>query len=177
MHIYRLNIHFKIKTKQNKTKTYLPLSTGYLLVGLVVTITLKDTVLQVPRVCAVMRLFSGSQYAELEGVHLSEMTQSEDSTEEEPQYSQSICTISSTPLELLSPCSGLPADTDLHRARTSETYWPSQQDTKLFATHQLLIYTSEVFKCSNTQWSEFICALNVKLNCKTELFLMFIPHV
>ncbi|XP_040887770.1 potassium channel, subfamily K, member 7 [Toxotes jaculatrix] len=80
------------------------LTTCYLLVGLVVLITLKDTVLQVPQVCAVMRLFSGPQHAELEG---------EEDCEEEPQYSQSICTISSTPLELRSPCS------DPQRTRTS----------------------------------------------------------
>lgn len=73
-------------------------STGYLLVGLVVIITFKETVLQVPRVSAVMRLFSGPQYAELEGVHLSELTLTEESCEEEPQYSQSICTVSSTQL-------------------------------------------------------------------------------
>ncbi|KAJ4936983.1 hypothetical protein JOQ06_001567 [Pogonophryne albipinna] len=78
------------------------LTTCYLLGGLVVIITLKDTLLQVPRVCAVIRLFSGPQYAELEGLHLSELTLSEEE-EEEAQYSQSICTISSTPLELMSP--------------------------------------------------------------------------
>ncbi|XP_073330758.1 potassium channel, subfamily K, member 7 [Pagrus major] len=94
------------------------LTTCYLLVGLVVIITLKDTVLQVPRVCAVIRLFSGPQYAELEGFHLNELTLSEDYAEEEPQYSQSICTISSTPLELLSPCSAPPADTKLHKTTT-----------------------------------------------------------
>ncbi|KAK5848689.1 hypothetical protein PBY51_006282 [Eleginops maclovinus] len=75
----------------------------YLLAGLVVIITFKDTVLQVPRVCAVIRLFSGPQYAELEGVHLSELTLSEEICEEEPHYSQSICTVSSTPLELMRP--------------------------------------------------------------------------
>nr|XP_040037350.1 potassium channel, subfamily K, member 7 [Gasterosteus aculeatus aculeatus] len=74
------------------------LTTCYLLVGLVVIITFKETVLQVPRVSAVMRLFSGPQYAELEGVHLSELTLTEESCEEEPQYSQSICTVSSTQL-------------------------------------------------------------------------------
>ncbi|XP_054457045.1 potassium channel, subfamily K, member 7 [Anoplopoma fimbria] len=79
------------------------LTTCYLLVGLVVIITFKDTVLQVPRVCAVMRLFSGPRYAELEGVHLSELTLSEEHCEEEAQYSQSICTVSSTPLELTGP--------------------------------------------------------------------------
>ncbi|XP_033961693.1 potassium channel, subfamily K, member 7 [Pseudochaenichthys georgianus] len=77
------------------------LTTCYLLGGLVVVITLKSTLLQVPRVCAVIRLFSGPQYAELEGLHLSELTLSEE--EEEAQYSQSICTVSSTPLELMSP--------------------------------------------------------------------------
>ncbi|KAL6118883.1 uncharacterized protein ACO6RY_03583 [Pungitius sinensis] len=75
------------------------LTTCYLLVGLVVIITFKETVLQVPRVSAVMRLFCGPQYAELEGLHLSELTLTEESCEEEPQYSQSICTVSSTPLE------------------------------------------------------------------------------
>ncbi|XP_010795198.1 potassium channel subfamily K member 1-like [Notothenia coriiceps] len=80
------------------------LTTCYLLGGLVVIITLKDTLLQVPRVCAVIRLFSGPQYAELEGLHLSELTLSEElCEEEEAQYSQSICTVSSTPLELMSP--------------------------------------------------------------------------
>lgn len=104
--LFFLDIHFEIETAICS-----PCSTGYLLVGLVVIITLKDTVLQVPQVCAVMRLFFGPQCAELEGVDLSEWTLSEDSTEEERQYSQSICTISSTPLELQSPCSGPPADT------------------------------------------------------------------
>ncbi|XP_069374937.1 potassium channel, subfamily K, member 7 [Paralichthys olivaceus] len=89
------------------------LTTWYLLVGLVVIITLKDTVLQVPRVRAVMRLFSGLHCAELEGIHLSELTLSEDNCEEEPQYSQSICTVSSTPLQLMSPCS------DFQRPRAS----------------------------------------------------------
>ncbi|XP_053272719.1 potassium channel, subfamily K, member 7 [Pleuronectes platessa] len=89
------------------------LTTWYLLVGLVVIMTLKDTVLQVPRVRAVMRHFSGLQYTELEGVHLSELTLSEDNCEEEPQYSLSICTISSIPLQLMSPCS------DFQRPRTS----------------------------------------------------------
>lgn len=107
MPVYRLNIHFK--TIKNRPP---PLSTGYLLVGLVVIITLKDTVLQVPWVCAVMGLFSGPQYAELEGIHLSEPMQSEDNTAEDHQYPQSICTISSTPLELLSPRPGPPADTE-----------------------------------------------------------------
>lgn len=86
-----------------KQENLSPSSTGYLLVGLVVIITFKDTVLQVPRVCAVMRLLSGPHYAELEGVHLSELTQNEEHCEEEPQYSQSICTVSSSPLELMSP--------------------------------------------------------------------------
>ncbi|KAM9335633.1 potassium channel, subfamily K, member 7 [Symphorus nematophorus] len=90
------------------------LTTCYLLLGLVVIITLKDTVLQVPWVCAVIRLFSGPHYAELDGVLLNELTLSEDVAEEEPQYSQSICTVSSTPLELLSPCSAPPADTNPH---------------------------------------------------------------
>uniref|UniRef100_A0A8C3ANM3 Potassium channel, subfamily K, member 7 n=1 Tax=Cyclopterus lumpus TaxID=8103 RepID=A0A8C3ANM3_CYCLU len=88
------------------------LTTCYLLVGLVVIITVKDTVLQVPRVCAVLRLFSGPHCAELEGVHLSELALSEEPCEEEPQYSQSICTVSSYPLELTGPAV---AD----RARTS----------------------------------------------------------
>ncbi|XP_031146365.1 potassium channel, subfamily K, member 7 [Sander lucioperca] len=86
------------------------LTTCYLLVGLVVIITLRDTVLQVPRICAVMRLFSGPQYAELEG-DLSELTLSEENCEDEVEYSQSICTISSTPLELMSPQSDRPAHT------------------------------------------------------------------
>ncbi|XP_068444437.1 potassium channel, subfamily K, member 7 [Clinocottus analis] len=85
------------------------LTTCYLLVGLVGIITFKDTVLQVPRVCAVLRLFSGPQYAELEGVHLNELTLSEEHCQEEPQYSQCICTVYSTPREL----------TVAHRARTS----------------------------------------------------------
>ncbi|XP_033507625.2 potassium channel, subfamily K, member 7 [Epinephelus lanceolatus] len=87
------------------------LTTCYLLVGLVVIITFKDTVLQVPQVCAVMRLFSGPHYTELKGVRLNELTLSEENCEEEPQYSQSVCTVSSTPLELMSPRS--------HRARPS----------------------------------------------------------
>lgn len=89
MHVDRLDIHFRT------------LSTGYLLVGLVVIITFKETVLQVPQVCEVMRLFSGLQYAELEGVRLNEVTLSEDNCEDEPQYSQSICTISSSQTGLL----------------------------------------------------------------------------
>uniref|UniRef100_UPI0037E78CE0 potassium channel, subfamily K, member 7 n=1 Tax=Semicossyphus pulcher TaxID=241346 RepID=UPI0037E78CE0 len=90
------------------------LTTCYLVVGLVVLITFKDTVLQVPQVCAALRLLSGPQYAELEGFHLNELTVSD--CEEEPQYSQSICTISSTPLQLLSPPSEQPAaDADQHR--------------------------------------------------------------
>ncbi|XP_068569763.1 potassium channel, subfamily K, member 7 [Cebidichthys violaceus] len=93
------------------------LTTCYLLVGLVVIITFKDTVLQVPRVCAVIRLFSGPQYAELEGVHLSELTLSEESCEEEPRYSQSICTVFSTPLQLTGPAVA-------HRARTSTPETP-----------------------------------------------------
>ncbi|XP_070786354.1 potassium channel, subfamily K, member 7 [Enoplosus armatus] len=94
------------------------LTTCYLLVGLVAIITLKDAAQQVPQVCAVIRLFCGPHYAELEGVRLNELTLSEDNCEEEPQYSQSICTISSTPLEP-SPCSDRPAVADLHRARAS----------------------------------------------------------
>ncbi|XP_028285351.1 potassium channel, subfamily K, member 7 [Parambassis ranga] len=74
------------------------LATCYLLVGLVLIITFKDTVLQVPQVRKVIRLLSGPHYAELDGVHLSEL--SEETCEEELQYSQSICTISSTPLDL-----------------------------------------------------------------------------
>ncbi|XP_044196919.1 potassium channel, subfamily K, member 7 [Thunnus albacares] len=81
------------------------LTTCYLLVGLVVLITFKETLLQVPQVRAVIRLFAGVQYAELEGVNLNELTLSEENCEEEPQYFSSICTISSTPLELMTPCS------------------------------------------------------------------------
>lgn len=76
-------------------------STGYLLVGLVVIITFKDTVLQAPQVCAVLKLFSSPRYSD--GLHLNELSQKEDHCEEEQSYSQSICTISSTPLELTSP--------------------------------------------------------------------------
>ncbi|XP_036967195.1 potassium channel, subfamily K, member 7 isoform X2 [Acanthopagrus latus] len=57
-------------------------------------------------------------YAELEGVHLDELTMSQDYAEEEPQYSQSICTISFAPLELPSPCSALPADIKYHKTTT-----------------------------------------------------------
>lgn len=105
--------YFKYNNNNNNKK-YLLLLIGYLVVGLVMTITLKDTVLQVPWVCALVKLFSGQQCVEVEGIHLNEITQSEDNPEEEPQYAQSICTISSTPLELFNPCSGLPAGTDLH---------------------------------------------------------------
>ncbi|XP_042367875.1 potassium channel, subfamily K, member 7 [Plectropomus leopardus] len=92
------------KTWAPTTKETLQLlTTGYLLVGLVVIMTLKDTVLQVPRVCAVIRLLSGPHYAELEGVHLNKLTVSEEHCEEEPQYSQFVCTVSSTPLELMRP--------------------------------------------------------------------------
>ncbi|XP_074479754.1 potassium channel, subfamily K, member 7 [Sebastes fasciatus] len=103
------------------------LTTCYLLVGLVVIITFKDTVQQVPRVCAVMRLFSGPQYAELEGVHhLSEMTLSEDSCEDEPQYSQSICTISSTPLELTGSPSHTEPETQLPKPPDRHSCTPNQ---------------------------------------------------
>ncbi|CAK6968620.1 potassium channel%2C subfamily K, member 7 [Scomber scombrus] len=87
------------------------LTTCYLLVGLVLLLTFKETILQVPRVRAVIRLFSGVQYAELEGVNLNELTLSEDTCEEEPQYFSSICTISSAPLQLMSPCSDLQRST------------------------------------------------------------------
>ncbi|XP_053199889.1 potassium channel, subfamily K, member 7 [Scomber japonicus] len=83
------------------------LTTCYLLVGLVLLLTFKETILQVPQVRAVIRLFSGAQYAELEGINLNEMTLSEDTCEEEPQYFSSICTVSSAPLQLMSPCSTL----------------------------------------------------------------------
>ncbi|KAM9425762.1 potassium channel, subfamily K, member 7 [Pholidichthys leucotaenia] len=83
------------------------LTTCYLLVGLVVIITYKDTVLQVPRVCAVIRLLSGPQCAELEGFHLDELTEDEENQEEEPRYSQSVCTVSSTPLEQMNHRPGL----------------------------------------------------------------------
>uniref|UniRef100_A0A3Q3KA32 Potassium channel domain-containing protein n=1 Tax=Monopterus albus TaxID=43700 RepID=A0A3Q3KA32_MONAL len=81
------------------------LTTCYLLVGLVVIITFKDTVLQVPQVRAAMRLLSGPLNVELEGICLNELTQNEEHYEEGPQYSQSICTISSAPFELMSPSS------------------------------------------------------------------------
>ncbi|XP_041636120.1 potassium channel, subfamily K, member 7 [Cheilinus undulatus] len=94
------------------------LTTCYLVVGLVVLITFKDTVLQVPQVCSVLRLLSGPQYAELEGLNLNELTLSE--CEDEPQYSQSICTISSTPLHRLnSQTEELAADMELHTTRMS----------------------------------------------------------
>lgn len=72
-----------------------------------VIITFKDTVLRVPHVYAVLRLFSGPKYSELEGLHLNELSQNEDLGEEEQTYFQSICTISSSPLELMSPYSDL----------------------------------------------------------------------
>ncbi|XP_070711357.1 potassium channel, subfamily K, member 7 [Pempheris klunzingeri] len=71
-------------------------TTCYLLVGLVLMVTFKDTLLQVPQVCVVTRLLTGPQYTELEGFRLSELTLSEDKCEEDPQYSQFICTISSS---------------------------------------------------------------------------------
>ncbi|XP_034533018.1 potassium channel subfamily K member 1 [Notolabrus celidotus] len=92
------------------------LTTCYLVLGLVVLITFKDTVLQVPQVCVVLRLLSGPQYAELEGFHLNELTLSD--CEEEPQYSQSVCTVSSTPLHLLSPGTDN-QNTDVDVPRTS----------------------------------------------------------
>ncbi|XP_026154723.1 potassium channel, subfamily K, member 7 [Mastacembelus armatus] len=82
-------------------------TTCYLLVGLIVIITFRDTVLQVPQVRAVIRLLSGPQYTELESIHLNELSLNEDHCEKEPQYSQSICTISSVPFELMSPYSEL----------------------------------------------------------------------
>ncbi|CAJ1086496.1 potassium channel subfamily K member 1 [Xyrichtys novacula] len=94
------------------------LTTCYLVVGLVVLLTCKDTLLQVPQVCAVLRLLSGPQYSELEGFHLNELTLND--CEEEPQYSQSICTISSTPLHLSGPSpDNQTTDIDLHRTRTT----------------------------------------------------------
>ncbi|XP_023139095.2 potassium channel, subfamily K, member 7 [Amphiprion ocellaris] len=80
------------------------LITSYLLVGLVVILTLKDTVLEVPQVRAMMRIFSGQKYGELEGIHLNELAVNEANCEEELQYTQSICTISSTSFKLMSPC-------------------------------------------------------------------------
>uniref|UniRef100_A0A3Q1GA09 Potassium channel domain-containing protein n=1 Tax=Acanthochromis polyacanthus TaxID=80966 RepID=A0A3Q1GA09_9TELE len=53
---------------------------------------------------AMMRIFSGQKYRELEGVHLNELTVNEENCEEEPQYTQSICTISSTSFKLMSSC-------------------------------------------------------------------------
>lgn len=91
---------------RNQSSTcHIFVSIGYLLVGLVVIITFKDTVLQVPQVRAVLRLLSGPRYKELEGLHLSELPHSEEQCEEEEEqkYSQSICTISSTPLERRCP--------------------------------------------------------------------------
>ncbi|XP_020504957.1 potassium channel, subfamily K, member 7 [Labrus bergylta] len=94
------------------------LTTCYLVGGLVVLITFKDTVLQVPQVCVLLRLLAGPQYAELQGFYLNEMTVSE--CEEEPQYSQSICTISSPPLRLPSPRRDRQtANTELHATTTS----------------------------------------------------------
>ncbi|XP_074518431.1 potassium channel, subfamily K, member 7 [Halichoeres trimaculatus] len=94
------------------------LTTGYLVLGLVVLLTLKDSLLQVPQVCAVLRLLSGPQYAELEGFNLNELTHSD--CEEENQYSQSICTISSAPLHLQGPSAeDQTTDVDLHRTRNT----------------------------------------------------------
>ncbi|KAF0045638.1 hypothetical protein F2P81_002167 [Scophthalmus maximus] len=95
---------------------------GYLLVGLVLILTFRDTVLQVPQVSVAMRLFSGSDRAQLDGVHLSELTLSEDNCAEEPQYSQSVCTISSAPFQLMSPCSDLqgPKTSTLENTRPSQ---------------------------------------------------------
>ncbi|XP_035483855.2 potassium channel, subfamily K, member 7 [Scophthalmus maximus] len=98
------------------------LTTCYLLVGLVLILTFRDTVLQVPQVSVAMRLFSGSDRAQLDGVHLSELTLSEDNCAEEPQYSQSVCTISSAPFQLMSPCSDLqgPKTSTLENTRPSQ---------------------------------------------------------
>ncbi|XP_047424084.1 potassium channel, subfamily K, member 7 [Mugil cephalus] len=95
------------------------LTTCYLVVGLVAIVVFKDTLLQVPQVLAAMRLFSGPHYTDLEGFHLGEMTLSNDGCEGQPEYSQSVCTISSTPLELKSPCSDLPRDGVLATKTTS----------------------------------------------------------
>lgn len=79
-----------LKQIKNKNKTWLiPISFQ----------VICSWVLQVPQMCAVMRLFSGPEYAELENVHLCEMLMSkisEGNIEEEPEYSQSVCAISST---------------------------------------------------------------------------------
>ncbi|KAM9827333.1 potassium channel, subfamily K, member 7 [Neosynchiropus ocellatus] len=80
------------------------LSAGYLLVGLVVLLTLKETALQVPQVRALVRLLCGSQQVELKGFNLNELTSEEQ--EEDRQYTSSICTISS---ELRSSGSAFPA--------------------------------------------------------------------
>ncbi|XP_076004066.1 potassium channel, subfamily K, member 7 [Genypterus blacodes] len=62
-------------------------TTCYLLVGLVVILTFKETVMQVPQVRAMIRLCSGLQYGGLE---------EEEDEGEETQYCLHICTISSS---------------------------------------------------------------------------------
>ncbi|KAM8898525.1 potassium channel, subfamily K, member 7, partial [Spinachia spinachia] len=117
-----LGRHWSLSAKE----TLQILTTCYLLLGPVVIITFKQTVLQVPWVSTVVRLFSGPQYAELEGVHLSELTFTEESCEEEPQYSQSICTLFSTSPEVTGP------------AVTHRPPWPSKLDPRSSNSNPLL---------------------------------------
>ncbi|KAM8881579.1 potassium channel, subfamily K, member 7 [Synchiropus picturatus] len=84
------------------------LSAGYLLVGLVVLLTLKETALQVPQVRALLRFLCGSHHVELKGFNLNELTSEEQ--EEDRQYTSSICTVSS---ELKSSGSACPVSSGL----------------------------------------------------------------
>ncbi|XP_071782138.1 potassium channel, subfamily K, member 7 [Centroberyx gerrardi] len=95
------------------------LTTCYLLVGLVVIMTFRDTVLEVPQVQALIRLFSGPRDRELEGVHLDELVLSGRKSEEEPRYSLPISTITSSPIEPTLP------SPDLHTTRPSSPKAPT----------------------------------------------------
>ncbi|CAL1590725.1 unnamed protein product [Knipowitschia caucasica] len=78
------------------------LTTSYLLLGLIVIVTLKKTVMDVPQVQTLLRLLSGGQRSEQDGLSLHELSLdglglhelSLEAPEDELQYSSSICTIS-----------------------------------------------------------------------------------
>ncbi|XP_029931622.1 potassium channel, subfamily K, member 7 [Myripristis murdjan] len=95
------------------------LTTCYLLVGLVMITTFRETVLELPQVQAVIRLFSGPRDRELEGVHLSELALRMQTSEEEPRYSLPISTISSSPLESTLPSPKQPASPHFQKTKAS----------------------------------------------------------
>ncbi|KAM3842960.1 potassium channel, subfamily K, member 7 [Diretmus argenteus] len=105
---------------QDAKETLKLLITCYLLVGLMLIMTFRETVLEVPQVQAVIRLYSGPRDGELEGFCLDELVLSGHKyDEEEPQYSLPISIISSSPLEPAPPSPGRPDSPDLEPIRTS----------------------------------------------------------